>query len=136
MKTRDANPVRVELICKDNANNGRNKKNKKTMNTIQVSTEMIGKYINRYGYSDVNPVGKIIGIKGKTKLIVKKVIASENKTKMQYEVGGFSAICVNQWEQEYDFTFSEEIMEIRISKALMRTVRIENSPRKYYDYNF
>jgi hypothetical protein len=108
----------------------------KNANTITVNNEMIGKYINRYGYSDINPVGLIVGIKGKTKLIVKKVIASENKTKMQFEVGGFCAVCINQNEQEYDFTISEETMEIRISKALMRTFCIQEKPMKFYDFNF
>jgi len=42
-----------------------------------VSESLIGKYINQYLWSDVNPVGKIVGVKGKTKVIIQPVVASE-----------------------------------------------------------
>lgn len=101
-----------------------------------LTSELIGKYINRYGYSDINPIGKIVGIKSKTIVLVQRIEASENKTKMNFEVGGFSAICTNNWNQEYDFTELNEVIEVRISNAFLRNARIEETPVKHYDYNF
>lgn len=43
--------------------------------------EHIRKYLNRYGYSDINPIGKIIGVKGKATFIVKRVVAGKIKLK-------------------------------------------------------
>ena len=98
--------------------------------------EQIGKYLNRYGYSDVDPIGKIIGVKGKATFIVKRVVAGENKTKMKFVPGGFSAICLNDWAQEYDFHETDEIINFRVSKHSLKRVQIETKPVKYYDYNF
>ena len=96
---------------------------------------MIGKYINRYLYSDVQPVGKIVGIKSKTILLIQPVYASKNKTKMEFEVGGFSAVCTNQSEQQYDFIEKGEVFELRMS-VNSGGLRIDEKPRYYYDYNF
>jgi hypothetical protein len=101
-----------------------------------LTSELIGKYINRYGYSDINPIGKIVGIKSKTIVLVQRIEASENKTKMNFEVGGFSAICTNNWNQEYDFTELSEVIEVRISKSFLKGARIDETPVKHYDYNF
>jgi hypothetical protein len=106
------------------------------MENLTLTTELIGKYINRYGYTDINPIGKIVGIKSKTILLVQRIEASENKNKMNFEVGGFSAICTNNWNQEYDFTELSEVIEVRISKSFLRGARIDETPVKHYDYNF
>ena len=100
------------------------------------TAELVGKYLNRYGWSDIDPIGKIVGTKGKTKVMVQKVVASQNKVKMEFEIGGFSAVCLNQYEQDYDYELTNEIIEVRISKTFLKSVRIEDNPRKYYDYNF
>lgn len=104
-----------------------------------MTTEnLIGKYLNRYLYSDVQPIGKIIGLKKntKSKVIVQRVEASENKTQMEFVSGGFSAICTNQWAQEYDFSETEEVFEVRLSNGYLKNVRVEDIPVKFYDYNF
>ena len=72
------------------------------MKKFEVTPALIGKYINQVLYTDVNPVGKIIGIKGKTKVIIQPVEAGPNKAKMEYIPGGFVGHCYNQNEQEYD----------------------------------
>jgi len=108
----------------------------KKPDTFQTTPDMVGKYLNRYGWSDIYPIGKIIAVKSKTKVLVKRVVASENKTKMEFHVGGFSAHCSNQYAQTYDFTETDEIMEIRLSKSYLRGVKLDESPRNYYDYNF
>ena len=104
--------------------------------TQNHNAELIGKFLNHYGYSDVNPIGKIIAVKGKTTIIVQQVVASKNKTKMQYIVGGFAAVCINQSEQEYDFLETEKIMQFKLSKSFLKQYRIDNKPKKFYDFNF
>lgn len=99
-------------------------------------SNLIGKYLNRYLYSDILPIGKIIGAKGKTTVIVRRVEASENKTKMNFITGGFSAICTNATEQEYDFFETNEVFLMRISKSLMKHVKIQDEPVKFHDFNF
>ena len=102
-----------------------------------VTEELVGKYLNYYLWTDVNPIGKIVAIKGKTKVIVQPVVASENLTKMEYVVGGFAGHCVNQWDQRYEFTEQGEVFEMTLSNSkLKRSLKIDNHPRKYYDFNF
>ena len=36
-------------------------------NKLEANNELIGKYVNQVLWSDVDPVGKIVGIKGKTR---------------------------------------------------------------------
>lgn len=98
--------------------------------------DLIGKYINHYGWSDVTPIGKIIGLVGKETVLVQKVEAGENKTKMEFIPGGFSAHCPNQYAQRYDFTETSETYKIRISKAFFRQYKIQDAPVRFYDYNF
>lgn len=103
-----------------------------------VTQELVGKYINQYLWSDVNPIGKIVGIKGKTKVLVQPVVAGPNKAKMEFVTGGFAGVCVNQWDQHYDFTEQGEVFELALSNSKMKRthIGIADSPRKYYDYNF
>jgi hypothetical protein len=105
------------------------------MKRFQSSEEMIGKYINRHGYSDIDPIGKIVGIKSKTILYVQPVEAGDNKTKMEWVSGGFAGHCVNQSAQSYDFTEVGDVFEMRMSNG-NRYYRISDTPCKYYDYNF
>lgn len=98
--------------------------------------DLIGKYINRYGYTDVSPVGKIIDVSGKNTLIVQRIEATENTTEMIFHAGGFAANCENNGEQKWNFIELEEIVKIRLSKTLLRTHKIEEEPGKFYDYNF
>lgn len=108
------------------------------MSKLVVNEELIGKYINRVLWSDVDPVGKIVGIKTKTKVIVKRVEASENKTKMQWVVGGFAGHCINQSAQSYDFTITDQTFEVSLSNNSLKKNfwSIDDRPRKWYDYNF
>lgn len=103
---------------------------------INTSADMIGKYLNRYLYSDVYPIGKIVEIKSKTTVIVQRVTPTENKTKMKFQLGGFSAHCVNNYAQDYDFILEAERFEIRLSKQFLKYVRIDDQPVYFYDFNF
>jgi hypothetical protein len=97
---------------------------------------VIGKFVNRYGWSDIYPVGRIIGIKGKKTLIIRRIIATEQIKKMNFIVGGFSAHCSNNYSQEWIFEEQEEIIEKRIGKQFDKQYRIDENIRNFYDYNF
>ena len=103
-----------------------------------LTEELVGKYINRVLWSDVYPVGKIVAIKGKTKVVIQPVKASENLTKMEFVVGGFAGHCVNQWDQRYEFVEEGATFEVSLSNSSMKRsfLQIADQPRKYYDYNF
>lgn len=102
-----------------------------------VSQDMIGKYVNHYGYTDIYPIGRIIGVKGKTTLIIQSIEATEQTTKMEFIPGGFAGHCVNQHQQKWEFKERDSIVTLRYNKTnFSRQYAIEDEPRKYYDYNF
>jgi hypothetical protein len=110
------------------------------MEKLVVSTDLIGKYINQYLWSDVNPVGKIIAIKGKTKVLIQRVEAGENKRMkdMTFVQGGFVGTYIDQYKQDYDFQEQGEPYWATLSKTGMkrRFWSIADAPCKFYDYNF
>jgi hypothetical protein len=103
-----------------------------------VTQELIGKYLNQYLWSDVNPVGKIVGVKGKTKVLVQPVVAGPNKAKMEFIPGGFSAHCTNMYDQKYDFFEEGAVYEMTLSNFKMKRTHlgIADHPHKHYDFNF
>lgn len=109
---------------------------------LTATSDLIGKYINRVLWSDVDPVAKIIGIKGKNTLVCCKVTASENLTtlgEMDFEAGGFVGHYHAQSKQRYDFTENtEDVFNIRYSESMRKKkfLQINEYPRKFYDYNF
>jgi hypothetical protein len=105
---------------------------------LQINEDLIGKYINRCLYTDSMPVGKIVGIKGKTKVLIQPVIASANKTKMEIIPGGFTGHCVNNRDQRYDFIETGEVYEERLSNTKLKDYswRVQDAPSKFHDYNF
>lgn len=100
--------------------------------------ELEGKYINRRLFSDVDPVGKIIATRGNNFVTIQPIVAGENKQKMEYVAGGFSAICTNQYAQSYDFFEEGDPYEIRLSKSMLKKnfYAVQDAPSKFYDYNF
>jgi hypothetical protein len=98
--------------------------------------ELVGKYVNQVLWSDVNPIGKIIGTRGKNILILKKVIENQQLTKLEYEVGGFSAHYSNQYAQKWTFTELDETIELKYTNNVFELKSIDDYPRKFYDYNF
>jgi len=108
------------------------------MKKFQATSDLIGKYINQHLYSDTNPVGKIIAVRGKTFVTIQPIVAGPNKVKMEFSTGGFAAHCTNQDEQQYDFFEEGEPYEIRLSATQMKRLHmaISDRPIKRYDYNF
>ena len=93
----------------------------------------IGLYINYHGYTDVYPLGKIIGIKG-SKYLIQRIVATKQTAKLEFHVGGFAAHCSNQHAQKWEFETLDEIVEERILKN--NGLRISNRPIRFNDYNF
>lgn len=98
--------------------------------------ELIGKYVNRYFGSDVEPIGRIIGLRGKSILIVQRVSTTKQTTKMEFIPGGFAAHCVNNRDQRWEFEDRQDTVELRFSKSFLRWNSIGDKPVKFYDYNF
>ena len=109
-----------------------------TKEKFQVTEELIGKYINQVLWSDINPVGKIVGIKGKTKVLIQPIVAGKNKTKMEFVEGGYAGHCINMYDQSYDYTETGEVFEAPLSRTGMKKKfwKIHDVPQKHYDYNF
>ena len=105
---------------------------------LDINESLIGKYINMCLFTDARPVGKIVGIKGKTKVLIQPVIAGENKTKMKMIPGGFSAHTVNNRDQEYDYKEAGEVYEQRLSASMLNRMfwKIHDAPYKFHDYNY
>ena len=100
-------------------------------------------FANWHGYSDVYPYEVVRVISNKT-LEVRAMETSENKTKLQFVAGGFSAHCTNNYAQDYDYSSNPEnpVFRIRASKAgdwkdkHGRRFVISDVPSKFHDYNF
>ena len=108
---------------------------RKTRKTFTATEDIIGKYINQHLYTDINPIGKIVGIKSKTIILLQPIIATKNKTKMEFITGGFAAHCVNQQSQDWVYEEYGEVREFKIA-ANDKCNRISDTPIHYYDYNF
>jgi hypothetical protein len=97
---------------------------------------LVGKFVNAYFYSDINPVGVVVGVKGKTIIVIKRVVATKQITKLEFMAGGFAGTCINQGNQEWVYEELEELVEMRVGNKFNKQYRIEDKPYKYYDYNF
>lgn len=77
------------------------------------------KYANHLGYSDINPFEVVRVVSGKT-LEIREMNAVRNElVKLDFQVGGFSAICTNQSDQEWFITPEEKgrVFRIRLGKT-------------------
>lgn len=96
-------------------------------------------YANHLGYTDIDPY-EILRVTAKT--ITIREMKAELKFKPEFVAGGFSAVCVNQGEQEWEITPDETAP---IEKAYLRKDGyywsrrgrhiLSNRPVKYYDFN-
>lgn len=101
------------------------------------------KFANHLGYSDVNPYEVIRAVSDKTLEIREMQCDRDDSVKMEFVVGGFSAICLNQRDQEWFITSDETapITRIRLGKNGWkdkhgRKFVLADEPVKFYDYNF
>tara|TARA_R110000744_G_scaffold367657_1_gene477221 strand:- start:42 stop:392 length:351 start_codon:yes stop_codon:yes gene_type:complete len=116
------------------------------MKTLTPTTDL---FANHHGYSDVHPY-EIVRIVSDKCIEIRAMDTSENKTKMNFVAGGFSAHCSNQHAQDYDYTSNPEnhVKKIRLNRVSQYCAdkvwkckngaryNISDEPYKYYDYNF
>lgn len=111
----------------------------KVANNEAPIKSLIGMFLNRYGYSDVNPIGQVVQTIGKRTLLIRVVkITSEwpvNAHELKHEIGGFSSYCSNSFNQRWEFELTDQFIKLRITKK-DHAIIADNSPRKYYDFNF
>jgi hypothetical protein len=108
-------------------------------NMVTVANpSLIGKFINEYLWSDVEPVGKIIGVKGKSTLIMARVnYTRDESVQMEFIPGGFSAHCPTNYAQKWIYTVNEsDTFTVRLSKSFLKRNKIQDTPYHFYDYNF
>ena len=100
---------------------------------------LIGMFLNRQGYSDTHPIGLVEGTIGKRTLLVRVVKTTTewpiNKEELKWEVGGFSGYCSNSFNQKWEFELTDQFVKIRVTKKDY-AIYADNSPSRYYDYNF
>ena len=100
------------------------------------------RFANHHGYSDAYPYEIVRVVSDKT-IEIRAMETSENKTKMDFHPGGFSAHCSNQMDQEYDYTSNPErsVIRARLRKdgyfhSQCGRHNISDRPYKFHDYNF
>jgi hypothetical protein len=105
---------------------------------METNKDLIGKYINTYLWTDVNPLGKIVGIKGKTGVVLARVHCERDESvQMNFIPGGFSAHCTNNYSQKWIYTVDEnDTFTVRLGKGFLKRNRIQDAPYHFYDYNF
>jgi hypothetical protein len=102
------------------------------------------KFANHYGYSDVNPYEVVRQISDKTIEVRAMSAKRDSSYKPEFVVGGFSAVCVNQEDQQWVITSNPNahIIRIRLRKdgrwydAHGNRYNLSAKPDKFYDYNF
>jgi len=104
-----------------------------------ATPDLIGKYLNLHLYTDIYPIGKIIGIKGKSTVILAKVTHEKDpEFKLEIIPGGFSGHCVNNDEQKWIYHVDETVTKEKklTVGSLKRGLYISDTPLYHYDYNF
>jgi len=101
-----------------------------------MNQEIIGKFVSEILYSDINIVGKVVGAYGKTGIIIQKMNATRDTIKKEYIKGGFSFICLNNSNQEWEFELTDILVKHRLGKKWNKQYMLFNNPTHYYDYNF
>ena len=101
------------------------------------------KYANHLGYSDVNPFEVVRVISDKTLEIREMDAQRDESVKLDWVVGGFSGVCLNQRDQNWFITSNAQnrVTRIRLGKngwkdAHGRRFELSAEPVKFYDYNF
>jgi hypothetical protein len=101
-------------------------------------------FANHIGWTDINPY-EIIKKNTDRKLTIRAMECErKNMEKLTFHIGGFSAHCSNQSEQEWDIKSNPEsyVKEIRMNKKgewkdkYGAKFVLGERPVKFYDYNF
>lgn len=101
------------------------------------------KYANHIGWSDVNPYEIVRWVSEKTVEIRAMNATLDENWNGKFVSGGFSARCINQDTQRYEYSsnHSNRIIRMRLRKnghwySSQGRHNISDEPYKFYDYNF
>ena len=114
------------------------------MSTLKETPVAEATHANQYGYSDVYPFEIVRKVSDKTIVIRAMNYTRDDSVKLEFNVGGFSAHCVNQSEQKWICESDTDRPEIRVRLHKDGWWRDSNgnkyglsmNPRRFYDYNF
>ena len=101
-------------------------------------------FANMYGWSDVEPFEVVRVISDKTIEVRPMDAERDESVKLQWAVGGFSAVCLNDHDQKWDIKSNpaNPVVRIRLSAKKGwqdkhgRRFGLSKKPVKYYDHNF
>jgi hypothetical protein len=100
-------------------------------------------YANHIGWSDINPFEVVRRVSDITLEIREMHAERDPSVKLEFVPGGFSAICLNDRDQEWFITSDESapIKRIRLGKRGWKDAHggrynLSDKPVKFYDYNF
>jgi hypothetical protein len=100
-------------------------------------------YANHLGYSDINPYEVVRVVSDKTIEVREMDAERDESVKLEWAVGGFSGVCLNQRDQNWFITSNAQnpVVRIRLGKngwkdAHGRRFDLSDRPVKFYDYNF
>ena len=93
------------------------------------------------GYSDVEPYEVVKVVSDKT--IEIRGMDYVQDFKPEFVVGGFSAVCTNNYDQKWIYTsnIGNPVIRIRLGKkgwkdSFGRKFKLADAPKKFYDFNF
>jgi len=101
------------------------------------------KYANHLGYSDITPYEVVRVVSDKTLEVRRMKAERDESVKLEFHVGGFSAHCSNQHDQNWFISSDEEgsVIRIRLGKRGWKDAHggryaLSDKPVKFHDYNF
>ena len=100
-------------------------------------------YANHIGWSDINPFEVVRRVSDITLEIREMHAERDPSVKLEFVPGGFSAICLNDRDQEWFITSDESapVIRIRLGKRgwkdkFGRRYELADEPVKFYVHNF
>ena len=99
------------------------------------------RYLNFYGYSDVEPYEVVKTISEKT-VEIRPMKATEKEWDKTFIPGGFCGTFINQDKQQWAIEPdpNAEVIRARLGRKGWKSERgfhrAEEAPRKFYDFNF
>jgi len=100
-------------------------------------------YANHIGWSDINPFEVVRRVSDITLEIREMHAERDPSVKLEFVPGGFSAICINDRDQEWFITSDESapVIRIRLGKRgwkdkFGRRYELADEHVKFYDHNF
>ena len=101
-------------------------------------------YANKIGYSDIEPAEVVRKVSDKCLVIRAMDAERDQSVKLDFQAGGFSAVCVNQNQQRWNVKSNSANREVRIRLQKNgdwkcsggNRYALSDKPVKFYDYNF